>query len=337
MRVIFYNLAILFVLISVGEITLGYWLTDDNFGIHMRKERNKNWKTETIFNNVKYSFYYKRNFYGFRGDEFDPREVKIIFEGGSTSNQRLTPEKLTIVGLLNEKFKSDKTSIKIYNAATDGKSLRGIIYDFKYWFTKIKNFNPEYAILYLGINERTLAGHLDEKMFDVSIQEKKIDRIKDFVKNNSFIYSKYKIIYNKYFPKEISGYFPENKKLYSEFNYLNYEKAKVLDRKFSNEDEKIIIQLENRLSLLKKMLDIRKIKPIIITQIEFDGLKNQRLFLVNEKLKEFSSNNNIPIIKLDEMIEMEINDFYDRVHTTPRGSKKIAEKIYPHLKKILLN
>ena len=45
------------------------------------------------------------------------------------------------------------------------------------------------------------------------------------------------------------------------------------------------------------MLDIRKIKPIIITQIEFDGLKNQKLFLVNEKLKEFSSNNNIPIIK----------------------------------------
>ena len=85
------------------------------------------------------------------------------------------------------------------------------------------------------------------------------------------------------------------------------------------------------------MLDVRKIKPIIITQIEFDGLKNQKLFLVNEKLKEFSSNNNIPIIKLDEIIEMELNDFYDTVHTTPKGSKKIAEKIYPYLKKILLN
>ena len=28
-------------------------------------------------------FFYKRNFWGFRGEEFDPKDVKIIFEGGS--------------------------------------------------------------------------------------------------------------------------------------------------------------------------------------------------------------------------------------------------------------
>ena len=46
-----------------------------------------------------------RNFYGFRGDEVDPSDIKVIFEGGSTSNQRFTPEKFTIVGLLNNYLK----------------------------------------------------------------------------------------------------------------------------------------------------------------------------------------------------------------------------------------
>ena len=43
--------------------------------------------------NKEYKFFYKRNFYGFRGDEFDPKDVKIVFEGGSTGNQRFTSQK----------------------------------------------------------------------------------------------------------------------------------------------------------------------------------------------------------------------------------------------------
>jgi len=66
-------------------------------------------------------------------------------------------------------------------------------------------------------------------------------------------------------------------------------------------------------------------------------LKDQRLFFINEKIKEFSKNNNYQLINLDEIIEMGLNDFYDEVHTTPKGSKKIADAIYPYLKKILIN
>ena len=337
MKIITYNLIIFFTLILFGEIALGYWFTNDNFGIHMRDQRNINWKTVSNFNNKEYNFYYKRNFYGFRGEEFDPSQVKIIFQGGSTANQRFTPEEFTIVGRLNEKFTKDKINIKIFNAGMDGKSLRGIIYDFNYWFTKINNLKPEYTIFYLGINETTLARDLDEKIFDIHYHKKKFDKFKDYLKNNSFIYSKYKAVSNKYFPRETKGYFINSEKLYEAFKYIDYNEAKKIDRKISTNDNKILIQLEQRLVVLKKILDERKIKPVIITQVEFDGLNDQRLFLVNEKLKEFSIKNNIPIIKLDEIIKMEINDFYDNVHTTPEGSSKIADKIYIHLRKILAN
>tara|TARA_B100000767_G_scaffold58005_1_gene53817 strand:- start:2081 stop:3106 length:1026 start_codon:yes stop_codon:yes gene_type:complete len=336
-KTISYNLIIFFLLLILLESFLGHWFTKDNFGIHMREKRNKNWKTVSNFNNVEYKFFYKRNFYGFRGEEFDPKDVKIIFEGGSTSNQRYTPEELTIVGQLNEKFKSDKINIKIYNAATDGKTLRGVIYDFNHWFTKIKNFQPEFVILLLGVNERVLSSEFDEEMFDISVQRETIDKIKDYLKNNSFVYGKYKNITNKYFPKNTSGYFLDGEKLYSNFDYIGYKEAKDLKRIILEKDRKIILQLEKRLLILKEKFKLNKISPFIITQVAYDGLNDQTLFLINEKLKKFSADNNWPIIKLDELIKMEPYDFYDKVHTTPQGSKRIASIIYPYLKKIINN
>ena len=334
MKTIFYNIIVFLLLLILGEAVFGYWFTKDNFGIYMRKERNKNWKTSSNFNNIKYDFFYKRNFYGFRGDEFDPKNVEIIFEGGSTANQRYTPEELTIVGQLNKKFKSDKINIKIYNAATDGKSLRGIIYDFVHWFPKINNFKPKYAIFYLGLNEVVLADQMEEKMYDLKIQEKKIDRIKDYIKNNSFIHDAYKTIANKYFPKETGGYFLNDEKLYNNFTYINYKQAKNLKRVISDKDNKIVEQLEKRLLILENIMKSNNLTPIFITQITYNGLNRQKLFLINESLKKFSRNKNYHLIKLDEIIEMELYDFYDDGHSTPQGSKRIADTIYPFLKKI---
>ena len=337
MKTYFYKIIIFLFLLILGEGVLGYWFSKDNFGIYMRKERNKNWETISNFNNQQYKFFYKRNFYGFRGDEFNPNDVKIVFQGGSTGNERFTPEEYTIVGLLNQKFKSDQIDLKIYNASTDGKSLRGMIYDFNHWFPKINNFKPEYVIFYLGLNDRTLSDQISERMFDLHIQEKRIDRIKDYIKNNSFIYERYKSILNKYFPKQTSGYFIDNNELYKDFKYVGYKQAKELNKGISSEDSILINQFEKRLLILKKIIIKNNIKPIFITQISFNGIEDQKLFLINEKLKDFSKNNGYQLIKLDEIINMDLYDFYDEMHTTPKGSKKIADVIYPYLKKMLLN
>ena len=73
-------------------------------------------------------------------------------------------------------------------------------------------------------------------------------------------------------------------------------------------------------------------------QIKFDGISDKKLFIINEKLKEFCDNKNYHIIKLDEIIEgFEINDFYDNVHPSIGGSKKIAKEIYPYIKEIIVS
>ena len=80
--------------------------------------------------------------------------------------------------------------------------------------------------------------------------------------------------------------------------------------------------------MILKKLDI---KPIFITQLEYNGLESKNLFLVNNEIKNFALNNDYFFIPLDEIILMNENDFYDEIHTTPQGSIKIVNKIFPLL------
>ena len=116
-KVVIYNLIVFLFFILLLETIFGYWFKKENFGIYMRKERKINWQTTSSFNGQNYNFFYKRNYWGFRGDEFDPKNVKISFEGGSSGNQGITPENYTIVGLLNARLKSTKKDNKINKAS----------------------------------------------------------------------------------------------------------------------------------------------------------------------------------------------------------------------------
>ena len=197
-RLVTYNFLVFLLLIIFLEATLGYWFKKENFGIYMRKERKINWQTTSYFNGKEYKFFYKRNFWGFRGNEFNPKNVKIIFEGGSTGNQRFTPENLTIVGHLNKKLSDTNQDELIYNASTDGKSVTGYINDFKHWFSKIPELKPKYVIFYIGINDRFID---DNFYLDNKISESTIDQVKDYIKNNSIIVDKFKDFKNKYYLK----------------------------------------------------------------------------------------------------------------------------------------
>ena len=98
----------------------------------------------------------------------------------------------------------------------------------------------------------------------------------------------------------------------------------------------MVYQFRERLNLLKEQIKKYNFTPIFITQIEYSGLKNPNLFIVNETLKNFCLKNNYPIIKLDELIDdMPLNSFYDTMHTTPKGNKIISNKILPELESIL--
>ena len=296
----------------------------------MRKERKLNWETTSSFYGKEFKFFYKRNFWGFRGEEFDPKDVRVVFEGGSTGNQRFTPENLTIVGLLNNNFRNINQNLKIYNASTDGKSVSGYINDFNFWFPKIPEFNPKYVIFYIGVNDR-FYNYNDRYFLDNKISEQKFDQFKDYIKNNSFWVDKFKLIKNKYFPKNTFAYDLSNNSLYDNYEYIDYQKALEIHEKIDNENLILIKNFRSKLKKLNLIINDRGIKPIFINQLMYDGLKDKKLFLINNELKSFALENNYFFIPLDEILRMEQNDYFDTAHTTPQGSKRIADTIFPLL------
>jgi hypothetical protein len=326
-KILYINCIVLFSLIFIFEIFFGYWFKKNNFGFFMRHERQKQNYYETIHDEKKYKFYYKRNFYGFRGDEVDPQNIKIVFLGGSTGNQRVTPENLTIVGLLNKKFNKDGYNFKIYNGSTDGKSTKGYFNDFKYWFPKIPNFNPKIVIFYTGINDSSI---LHDEKFDIPWRESNFEKFRDYIKNNSKTVELIKKIKFKYFVKLKKEYGLKDVgiNLYDNFNYINYQDAKKMHlNKIPN--KLLVNQFETKLNSLDFYIEKYNIIPIFITQIKYDGLSDYNLYLINEKLKEFCKNKNYNIIKLDEkIISLEKKTFFDTMHTLIKGNQIIVNKIH---------
>lgn len=53
------------------------------------------------------------------------------------------------------------------------------------------------------------------------------------------------------------------------------------------------------------------------------------------KENNFAQSHGYFLIALDELLKMDKGDFYNPIHTSPQGSKKIANTIYPFLKDFL--
>ncbi len=349
-KIITINLAIFFILIVLVELSFGYWLDKDNFGYLMRKNRNQIHDYEIKFDNKIYKHRYKRNFHGFRGKEVNPSDIKIVFLGGSTGNQRFTPEEFTIVGKLNDMLRNKNFNHQIINGSTDGKSTFGIMNDFEFWFPKLKGFNPEIFIFYIGLNDKFYRGNCKinkDLHFDYNdcLMEKKFpDRIEDYLKNNSITYFLIKKIKHKYFPENkirynFFGYKPANgKNLYTNFNYLNFFQAKqIYDKKPQTSDDKFISdELKKRMFKLVEFSKFYNAEVIFITQVQFDGVRDIDLYKANNTIKEFARKNHLNLIALDERIEMQINDFYDPWHTTLVGSDRIAKEIFPEIHQLII-
>ena len=129
-----------------------------------------------------------------------------------------------------------------------------------------------------------------------------------------------------------------DKDLYKNFVYVNFEEAKKKhsENNLTEDEKNLLLTFKARLENLKTIVKENKFIPIFITQIKFDGLADKNLFLINQELKRFSKTNNFDLIALDELINnMEIDDFFDELHTSFLGSEKIAMILYPRLKKIL--
>ena len=325
----------------VGELFLGSWFKKNNFGIHMRGHLNAKFKVESIGasqNDEKKEFTFFRNSLGFRNHEIKAEEIDAVFLGGSTTIQSYLPYEETIVGLLNGLFKSK--NISIVNAGLEGKSTYGYLCDFKYWFSKIENLRPKYFIFYTGYNDTWNTSN--SKMMDcekITSRASTLHKFIDYSVNNSFILAS-TIKLKHYFLEEKITFdartYGSKHNINNKVKYTSYLDAKKIIEKeeISEEQKSKILQYQDNLNELKKVILEKNIKPIFITQIDSAGNHNQILYRINFETKKFAIENGFTLIRLDEEIILNPDDFYDDVHSNQIGSVKTANYIFSKLKNL---
>lgn len=348
-NILFFLLLILFI-----ELVFGSWFKVNSWGNTLRSERSKQQSYSIKFDDKTYNFIYKKNSLGFRGEEILPKELDVILIGGSTVNERFTPLELTISGQLNKLFREEGINIEIFNGGVDGQSTVGHIVNFKKWFSKIPEFNPRVIIYYIGINERFYykfnpnpENFYNENFntphdFETMVRNDLRGKVSDYIKNNSFFISKFKILKFKFFKSRVRSNdysnftltYNINSEIEGQFiSQLQADNFFDLNQIKSKDHNEYAVSLKERLKYLIKFTKEIGATPIFINQVMYNGQGVEIMYYTNHIIREFFQNNKeVIFIDLAKTIKLHINDFYDEFHTKPSGSKKIAEAVYPNLK-----
>ncbi len=335
-KLIFINILIFLILLIIIDLIFGSWFKN-NFKLRLSSERNINRVYKFDFNNHKGQSLYIRDNLGFRiaKNSINPKDINIVFAGGSTTNQKFLNYDETIVGILDDKIKK----YKFVNSGIDGMSIIGHINSFDFWYNKIDNFNPSYFIFYIGVNDQFLfSENKIDRDIDKLTEASEKAKIREYLESNSFFYKQFRILkstlYLKFgFNKGVNQvnkktvvYHERDNDEFISYNNFSDKNIEVDKQEFYN-------------SLLEKLTNKvteKKSKIIYLTQISGNGM-NDNLFLIASTIMKHCEKFQLICFNLAKEANLNYDDFYDGLHLNRDGSKKASNYIYNKLDKIFFD
>ena len=339
-KIVIINFFIGLILFISIELTFGYWFDEDNLGPYMREYRMRKSNYSITYEEKKYEFIYKRNYYGFRGDEVPLEKISAVFMGGSTADERYKPDQFTITGLINNKISNEAKDVKLFNAGIEGQTTRGHMANLKFWFPKLKNFKPKYLIYYIGINDQYLKhGEVDQHdgvVIDSNIRQSIWDNIKtrsifyDLARKTKhrFYNSDKKILYD--FDLGIKKYNERKKSRVSFLSYKEFVKKNSVEEILKSQNKSFKNYLKRVDTLYNETIKMGAI-PIFINQLDSTGFQNKQLITLNIFLIDHCNKRKYYCVDLAKELEGKNDYWWDGIHTSPKGSEAIANIVAPKL------
>jgi lysophospholipase L1-like esterase len=148
------------VVLAVGivmlELLFGGWLRSDPweraYALHIIVDRRIAFDASRLYaggGEVRYT----RDRFGLRGSYGEPRDVKILTVGGSTTDQRYLPDGQTWQDVLQAELERAGIRAPVANAGVDGHSTFAHLAAYRDWFPLVRGLEPRYTILYVGVND----------------------------------------------------------------------------------------------------------------------------------------------------------------------------------------
>ena len=340
-KIVFTNFLIVIFFIILIELFFGYWFEKYNFGPYMREHRMKNQPTTFKYEGKIYTYNYKRNYYGFRGEDVEPANINAVIMGGSDIDERYKPDEFTITEYLNKLLKENNYDLKILNAGIEGQSTVGLVYNFNHWFSKLENFSPKLILLYIGLSDAGVPENFDVSKSggDGHVKNpEKIEVFLDNIKSRSLIFDSLRIFKFKYLPRKnfvkYDGDIDPNRE--KDFSYIKYETA-LQKYDLNSLQEKYGLKIKNFLSRVDTLYEKSKklnANPVFITSVRSQG-NTEINFIFTHSLILHCKNKNYNCINVAKKLKGKYNYWRDGTHTTREGSKVIANLIFEDLENFL--
>ena len=339
LKIFFTNILIILIFICFFEICFGYWFDKDNFGPHMREHRMKNQRIEWSNNEEKKVYFYRRNYYGFRGKDIEPSEMQAVIFGGSVVDERYLPEEYTITEFLNKSLKENNINIQITNGGINGLSTVGLISGFENWLFKLKDFSPEYMLFYIGLNDTLLDNVTkgDEGNGHILNPDSK-EVFFDTIKSKSILFDSIRIFKFKYLPRK--GFLKYDGNISQEyqkkFNFITHKFA-AENYKLDELEKKYFTEIKNYNSRVEKLNKLSKQLgsiPIFITSAAGDG-HAELTYALNTFLIKNCEIKKLLCIDAAKKMNGKVEYWVDGAHSTKKGSEYIAKLIFQDFKRII--
>jgi lysophospholipase L1-like esterase len=346
-RVVLVNLAILTALLALVELVMGTWIFGPNLG------------SLNIHTNVQFAItgspyyppgtvaHYRRDRYGLRGDYGgDPARITLLTVGGSTTAEVTVGEGDTWSDALARGLRGQGKSVTIANAGVDGHSTVGHIKSFDAWFAKIPGLRPRYIVFLVGVNDRGVAPDAVSGP-DSLVNDTAYKRARAFVENNSAIVRLARTLRGWIAARRIGVHHGSGGRETEDSKWVPAPLPADLAERLHASVE----AYGRRLRVLHARALAFGATPIYVTQIngdgriiggvvhEIEGSGGGRIFaelaLYNAELLRFCAEVRAHCADLAAELKFGPGDFYDAVHTTPQGSRKIGEYLAGKLKDIV--
>lgn len=340
LRTIFINLAVFFALALVLELIFGYWISGPDFGSLNVKINTTAVRDDSPYYPQGTPVVFKRDGYGLRGAYGEPADVTILAVGGSTTNDRVANEGDTWTDVLQAELNKRGKPHAIANAGIDGHSTVGHIRSFDLWFNNIPDLKPSYVIFYVGINDIGVepgAVPRPDKLESDSWSK----RLTGYIENHSVFVRVFKIVRGSFIAREIGVAY--------EFRDFRDQEPEYVPSTISHdlydpnihpaEKDKLDAYLKRLRILYTRAVDFGA-QPIFVTQpaglvkriggtlhVVKDSAADHmyfRLKEMNKVLLEFCTKSSAICVDLASELLFGPTDFYDNIHTTPIGSRKIG-------------
>jgi len=350
LRVVLINFGVLLAAIIIAELFFGNWIFGPSYGL-MNLPRNEHRQTDVSqFVPNGGTIRYTRDEYGLRGDYGgNPAKIDVLAMGGSTTDERYITDDETWAAQLQAQFRAHNKPVTVANAAIDGQSSIGHINALSQWLPMIPGLRPRYVIFYLGIND-VAVNDVTATQFDEIASPSRSRRIRQYIINHSALYNLYRTargmiqadraqLMHGRLMRRVARWVPVTEH--------------IDPREMLQADARLFAAYATRLKVLSELSRRMGAEPIFVTQTRTDYKTEDgklfilvmpdrygqfvsassdsslvRLQLFNEMTLAACAELNLTCVDLATKIDFAEEDFYDAIHTTSIGSKKIAAFLY---------